>query len=269
MKRGNKMTCKNCKSSWFTSPDIAKSLKNCPFCHAPLYVHKISKPNFSRIKDNISCTIAYIAYEYDECIIWDKQKLNAYLSDIAPSLVKERRRIKLAFKVGAVEIIKNAVCKDDEEKNLAAVQAIACLMNEADVTETASRETVEYFTEALGWNVSVKSKAEMWAEKALKAYRSEDYKTAVKFARLSADYGNPSAQNILGECFYWGHGVEVNEYKAVEWYKKAAENGDSNAMCSLADCYASGVGTVQNIEIARKYYRKSASLGNKRALLEI
>lgn len=264
------MTCTECKSSWFTSWEIAKNLTECPFCHSPLYEEKAEqKPVFNNINTDISEAIAYIAYEYGKNLVWDNKKLNAYLSDIAPSLVKERRRIKLAFSIGAVEILKNAADKSDEERKLCIMQAVSCLMNEADVSETAARATVSYFTDALKWKVALKSKPEMWADKAYEAYRNGDYKTAVKFAKLSANYENAAAQNLLGDCFYWGHGVGVDEFKAAEWYKRAADNGDSNAMCSLGDCYASGVGVQQNIERARKYYRQSADMGNKRALLEL
>ena len=34
------MTCTECKSSWFTSWEIAKNLTECPFCHSPLYEEK-------------------------------------------------------------------------------------------------------------------------------------------------------------------------------------------------------------------------------------
>lgn len=264
------MNCKKCKSSWFTSADIEKNIRDCPFCHTPLYVNaKAEKPDFSKVKTDVINAMSYIIYEYSESIIWDKQRLTAYLWDIAPALSKERRRIKLAFKVGAVEIIKDSANRSNDIKYLAAVQAAACLMNEADVAEAVAKETVGYFMKALNWKVSLKSKAEMWFEKAAEAYESEDYKTAFKFAGLSADDGNAAAQNLLGDCYYWGHGVMVDEHKAAEWYKKAADNGDSNAMCSLGDCYSSGAGVPLNIEKARQYYRRSASLGNRRAMLEI
>lgn len=264
------MTCKECKSSWFTSWEIAKNLTECPFCHAPLYEEKAApKPVFKDIATNISEAIAYIAYEYGKNSVWNPKKLNAYLSDLAPSLTKERRRIKVAFSVGAVDILKNAVDKGEEERKLYIMQAVSCLMNDADVSEPAARATVSYFTDAFKWKVALKSKPEMWTDKAYEAYGSGDYKTAVKFAKLSANYENAAAQNLLGDCYYWGHGVDVNEFKAAEYYKRAADNGDSNAMCSLADCYASGVGVPQSMEKARKYYRKSADMGNKRALLEL
>lgn len=265
------MNCKNCHSTWFTSPEIAKSLKDCPFCHNPLYEIKPPPPkaDMSIIRKNISHAISYIFKEYGEDVLWNKQKLIAYLSDISPALKKERRRIKLAFTVGAIEILKDAFHKNSNMKNIAINQAVACLMNEADIAETASKETIEYFTVAFNWNISSKSKEEQWAEKAAEAYEREDYSTALRFAKLAATYGNAAAQNILGECFYWGHGTPVNEVKAVEWYKKSAENGDSNAMCSLGDCYASGIGVLQNLEKAKMYYEKSAALGNQRALLEL
>ncbi len=265
------MNCKKCNSTWFTSPEISKRLRECPFCRAPLYQRekKTIKADMNIVRKNISSTLAYIMSEYGEKVMWNRYKLNAYIYDIAPALKKERRRIKVAFKVGAVMLLKDAYKKGSDEKNIAVAQAVSKLMNDADVAESAARETIEYFTAAFGWNISSKSKEENWAEKASEAYEKEDYTTALRFAKLAASYGNAAAQNILAECFYWGHGIPVDEVKAVEWYKKAAENGDSNAMCSLGDCYASGIGVLQNMEKARMYYEKSASMGNKRALLEL
>ncbi len=266
------MNCSKCRSTWFTSPEISKSLTECPFCHAPLYERekKSSDMNMEIIKKNISNTISYILKEYGKDIIWDKNKLNSYLYDLCPALKKERRRINLAFHTGAVKILSNACEKDEDERNIAINRSVSCLVNEADMAENAAKETIGYFVAAFGWNISSKKAKDVdWAEKANEAYQKEDYTTALRFAKLAASYGNASAQNILGECFYWGHGTPVDEVKAVEWYRKAAENGDSNALCSLGDCYASGIGVLQNIEKARMYYEKSASMGNKRALLEL
>lgn len=38
-----------------------------------------------------------------------------------------------------------------------------------------------------------------------------------------------SAQNELGDCYYYGLGVEQNYEEAVKWYRKSAEQGNEYA----------------------------------------
>lgn len=264
------MNCRNCKSIWYTVPEIAEKLKNCPFCGYEL-IPKITVPKqtLEDAKKNISSAIGYVVGKYGLDVLDDKQKMCANLFDICPSMRKERRRVCLAYSFGIPSILKESLGKDKSSCTTSVMSAVNLLMNEADLSENAANETVRYFADAFGWNVQVKNNAESWAETALEAYMRDDYRTAIRFAQLASDLGNGAAQNILGECYYWGHGVNVDEYKAVEWYMKAGSNGDANALCSLGDCYASGVGVVQDLTKAKQFYSRSAMLGNKRAELEI
>jgi len=56
-------------------------------------------------------------------------------------------------------------------------------------------------------------------------YNADEY-------RESAEQGNADAQYMLGECYYYGAGVEVNHKEAVKWYQKAAEQGISKKLKS-------------------------------------
>lgn len=57
---------------------------------------------------------------------------------------------------------------------------------------------------------------------------------AVDYFRISAQYGNDSAQNALGDCYEKGIGVkEIDIEKAKYWYGKAADQGNEDAIESL------------------------------------
>ncbi|MBP3614541.1 MAG: sel1 repeat family protein [Bacteroidaceae bacterium] len=57
----------------------------------------------------------------------------------------------------------------------------------------------------------------------------------------AANNGYPKAQNMLGDCYYWGLGCESNKNKAFEWYQLAAENGEVNAQYSLGKYYENNI----------------------------
>ena len=53
----------------------------------------------------------------------------------------------------------------------------------------------------------------------------QDYKTAVKWYRLSAKQGFASAQYNLGNKYREGQGVPQDYKTAVKWYKLSAKQG--------------------------------------------
>ncbi|KAI8391048.1 uncharacterized protein BYT42DRAFT_555412 [Radiomyces spectabilis] len=49
--------------------------------------------------------------------------------------------------------------------------------------------------------------------------------TAVYFFKIAADLGDADAQNDLGHCYYYGHGVKKDLYMAAKYYRKADKQG--------------------------------------------
>ena len=97
------------------------------------------------------------------------------------------------------------------------------------------------------------------------AYDNKNYAEAVKWYRKAAEQGHAEAQNNLGECYYYGNGVEKNYKEAAKWYRKAAEQGDAYAQCNLGYCYEYGRGVEKNYTEAVKWYRKAAEQGYAKA----
>ena len=53
----------------------------------------------------------------------------------------------------------------------------------------------------------------------------QSYEEALKYFRLAADQGHPTAVFCIGECYYKGNGVEKDLAEAAKWYRKALDAG--------------------------------------------
>ena len=69
---------------------------------------------------------------------------------------------------------------------------------------------------------------------------------AAEWSARAAEQGFAEAQYELGECYYYGNGIDENETEAVKWYQKAAEQGDTDAQFALGKCYFYGNGIEEN-----------------------
>ena len=79
----------------------------------------------------------------------------------------------------------------------------------------------------------------------------------------SAQLGKADAQNEIGECYYYGRGVEKNNNIAFNWFSKAAEQGCAMAQFNLGLCYEYGKGVPLNYEGAEKRYSLALQSGNE------
>jgi TPR repeat protein len=109
---------------------------------------------------------------------------------------------------------------------------------------------------------------------------SQNYRTAVKWFRLSADQGNVEALSWLGRCYYRGEGVRKNLTEAENYYSRAsqqkseaalrelsqlrleAEQGNSNKQYLLGEKYSEGANVAQDYIEAVKWYRLAAEQGH-------
>ena len=96
------------------------------------------------------------------------------------------------------------------------------------------------------------------AEQAFSLYEAEDYASAVPLLTEAANKGNAEAQNKLGNCYFYGDGVEQDINEAVRYYRLSAEQGYPNGQLNLGECYFYGDGVEQSFEEALKYFRLAA-----------
>lgn len=87
-------------------------------------------------------------------------------------------------------------------------------------------------------------------------------KASLELLTRKALEGDAEAQNELGDCYYYGEGVEEDLNKAFEWFKKSAEQGNADAQYSLGWCYENGQGVDEDKQAAFDWYKKSSEQGN-------
>ncbi|RGB29650.1 hypothetical protein C1646_672286 [Rhizophagus diaphanus] len=61
----------------------------------------------------------------------------------------------------------------------------------------------------------------------------KNYEKAYELFKKLTEMENPNAINMLGYCYDYGFGIDVNKQKAVELYQKAADLGNSDALINL------------------------------------
>ncbi len=101
--------------------------------------------------------------------------------------------------------------------------------------------------------------------KAKQLIENEQYDGVPDMLRPAAESGYAYAQNNLGDCYYYGRGVQQDYTKAVEWFQKAANQGNSYAQCNLGFCYENGHGVQQDYKQAVEWYQKAAEQGQVNA----
>src|SRR3954462_2856834 len=76
------------------------------------------------------------------------------------------------------------------------------------------------------------------------------YEKAIQELQPLADRGGPTAENLLGEIYFGGHGGDLQQ--ALKWMTAASEQGYARAQARLGITYATGrVLPVNNIEAYR------------------
>lgn len=77
-----------------------------------------------------------------------------------------------------------------------------------------------------------------------------EYDKAIQELQPLADQGSPTAEYLLGEIYFGGHGGDMQQ--ALKWMTASAEQGYAQAQARLGMIYAKGLGVpVNNIEAYR------------------
>lgn len=85
---------------------------------------------------------------------------------------------------------------------------------------------------------------------------NEDEEKGVEWIKKSAEQGNAEAQELLGNCYMQGTGIDKDEKMAVYWHEKAAEQGQTFSQSELVRCYEQGIGVEKNDQIVVKWLEK-------------
>ena len=84
--------------------------------------------------------------------------------------------------------------------------------------------------------------------------------------RDKAEDGDANSQYELGEVFFAGTCVRLNNSAGMDWMRKSAEQGDARAQSILGWGYSMGAyGVTYNAELAKKWTLKAAEQGDIRS----
>jgi len=95
-------------------------------------------------------------------------------------------------------------------------------------------------------------------EKAHVAIKNGQYIECYNGVCHVADRGHPQAQQLLGQLYEKGIGVEKSAPKAVLYYEKAAKQGLGEAQTRLGVMLRNGEGVAKNPKEAQKWLKRAA-----------
>lgn len=95
-----------------------------------------------------------------------------------------------------------------------------------------------------------------------------DYEKAYRYFHEAALRGNPYAFKWLGDCYWYGKGVEQDLAEALKWQEKAAHQGDDSVQYDLAVDLAYRL-HPPNYERAVYWFRRAADQGHIDAQVKI
>jgi TPR repeat protein len=90
---------------------------------------------------------------------------------------------------------------------------------------------------------------------------------ALRFTAMAAEQGEVHAQKRCGVIYAnGGRSVPQNWATAVKWWRKAAEAGDRYAQWYIGQCYYYGRGVDRDVAGAMAWFRKAAAQGGPAAV---
>jgi TPR repeat protein len=88
---------------------------------------------------------------------------------------------------------------------------------------------------------------------------ARDYAEAARWYRSAAERDNAMAQSTLGDIYYYGRGVPQDFVAAVQWWELAAEQGVAVAQLNLGVMYANGDGVARDYVKSHLYTNLAAA----------
>jgi tetratricopeptide (TPR) repeat protein len=263
-------------------------VEKCPFCGQSL-IEKEKK------RDTLEAVLTEIVEELGIASLQNGKNLLGYVSDLAPSLKKERRFLSYLIECGGHTKIISALQKTSQEQILSVENVIFTLCDQwlldKTITQTgcytfyaaASGQPLEAVLKQKTPDIPAPSSASPAKEKSAfgsaiptpspedffqkgdQFYKDKEYAQAVEAFRKAAEQGYAKAQYRLGRCYHNGTGINQNASTAVYWYRKAAEQGYMLAQQTLGRCYKTGDGVPQNLNTAKEWYQKAWNAGSAMA----
>ena len=102
-------------------------------------------------------------------------------------------------------------------------------------------------------------------QRAIDAYKIEDYKASHNLILPLAKKGFAKAQYNLGVMYFNGKGVAKDYSNAIKWWHLAADQGNNKAQYTLGVMYEEGKGVKKNLKTAKKWFQLASNQGLAKA----
>lgn len=117
--------------------------------------------------------------------------------------------------------------------------------------------------------VQQKKKIEKLYTDANKALERKEYTLAIKLFKNAVELGDKESEYELGNIYWNGLGVSVNNNEAIKWYRLAGGKGVLKAQLKLGTIFLRGDGVNKNEDEALKWFTKAAEQGSGDAMYSI
>lgn len=214
----------------------------------------------SKLFAETSDAVRQVTERFGVNILTDHKRFCSAFSDFAPKLSKENKAffVALSENIGEIFINENSAVTSGSKSAEDVVQRAM-----TDICEYLNEEKAELIARsiaaALGWQMSGFS-ADTSDTSDNSSYAGSS--TLIEDLFRRAQSGDNDACFNLGECFFYGRGVDQDYAKAIHWYTQSSDRGDCSSQKKLADCYYLGQGTTRNLAIAAACYEKAAEQGD-------
>jgi len=94
----------------------------------------------------------------------------------------------------------------------------------------------------------------------------QSYQQARELFELAANQGDATAQYNLGVMYTSGQGVDQSYERAAKYFEVAARQGHADAQFNLGALYANGQGVEQSFATARAWWMRAAEQGEQSAI---
>ena len=166
------------------------------------------------------------------------------------------------LQIGNLVLVPQLGIPEDEQ----ALQQIRDAMPRCKVMGVPALEAVRKggALNCISWNVATTQ----WNS----GFMGEEYKVhgrPVSWIKKAAEKGYRQWQCNLGNCLFYGNGVEKDIVAANQWYGKSAEQGCDKAQFNLGLSYYKGEGVVKDYTKAMHWFKKASEQGDADAQLHI
>ncbi len=138
------MKCNKCQAEW----KVQKEFDSCPFCGASLK-QPIKQGNFETVDEFFS----YALETFGLGLLSDSRKLISYLTDLAPTLTREKNLLRMAIESGVYKKILSANGESDSEKESCFTRCKIILVDDYFLRSDWADKTLHWLTDYLGWKL--------------------------------------------------------------------------------------------------------------------